>query len=353
MEKKMYFYFLLISIVSILITSIVLVFLFYDILQTNLNPSLTSMFAMITPSIIGILVFIVIGVYLLSSLLTSKIIAPIRAAASNIESILKDTEVEDEFVYDELRPFIKTIKVQKKEITSYIDKLVESEKIRSEFTANVSHELKTPLTSINGYAEMIAAGITSKEDTIKFANIINKEGLRLLELIDDIINLSRIETFEGQEMIESLEEVNIYTLAERIVSNQQNRATERNIDLVLTGENLEIYANRRMIEDLLSNLIDNAIKYNKDNGKVFVEIYKESDYCILKVKDTGIGISHRDLNRVFERFYRADKSRSKKIGGTGIGLSIVKHIVEKHRGEIKLKSKVNIGSEIEIILPIK
>src|SRR5699024_6399982 len=121
------------------------------------------------------------------------------AAADNIESILNDTKVEDEIIYDELKPFINTIKVQKKEITSYIDKLIESEKIRSEFTANVSHELKTPLTSINGYAEMIASGITSKEDTIKFANIINKEGLRLLELIDDIIHLSRLESFEGEE----------------------------------------------------------------------------------------------------------------------------------------------------------
>lgn len=352
MEKKMYLYFLLVSIISILITSIVLVFLFYDVFDSNFNPSLASMFIMIAPAVVGILVFVVVIIYLLSSVLTSKIIYPIKAVAMNIESILKDTEVEDEIVYDELKPFINTIKVQKKEITSYIDKLVESEKIRSEFTANVSHELKTPLTSINGYAEMIASGITPKEDTIEFANIINKEGLRLLELIDDIINLSKLESFDGEEIVESFEPVDIYNIATNIITNQGNRAMERNIDLNLVGENLEIFANRRMIEDLLSNLIDNAIKYNKENGKVTVKIYREVNYIILKVKDTGIGISYKDQERVFERFYRADKSRSKKIGGTGIGLSIVKHIVEKHNGEINLKSKVNTGTEIEIVLPL-
>lgn len=352
MERKIYFYFLLISIVSILITSTVLVFLFYDIFQSDLSPSLLSMFAMIAPAIIGILVFLVILIYLLSSILASKIISPIKAAASNIESILRDTKVEDEFVYDELRPFINTIKVQKKEITSYIDKLEESEKIRSEFTANVSHELKTPLTSINGYAEMIGSGVTSEQDTIKFANIINKEGLRLLDLIEDIINLSKLESIGSQEMKDLSSSIDIYEIADDIISNQMTRAKERNIKLELIGTNLNITANRRMIVDLIYNLVDNAIKYNQDNGRVSVEIYKESKYCVLKVKDSGIGISQKDMNRIFERFYRADKSRSKKIGGTGIGLSIVKHIVEKHNGEISLTSKLNIGTEIEIILPL-
>ena len=352
MEKKMYVYFLLISIISIMITCIVLVFLFYDLLQADTSPGILTLFTMITPAIIGILVFVVIGVYLFSSILTSKIIAPIKTAAENIESILKDIEVEDEIVYEELRPFIGTIKVQKREIKSYIDKLEESEKIRSEFTANVSHELKTPLTSINGYAEMIASGITSKEDAMNFANIINNEGLRLLDLIDDIINLSNLESFDGQEMLESFESIDIYDLANEILSNQENRALERDINLELNGENLNIFANKRMIRDLLSNLIDNAIKYNNENGSVVVEIYKEASYCIVKVKDTGIGISPQDQDRVFERFYRADKSRSKKIGGTGIGLSIVKHIVEKHNGEVKLNSKLNVGTEVEIVLPI-
>lgn len=351
MEKKLYIYFLIISMVSILITSTVLVFLFSDIIESDLNPSLTSMFIMISPAIIGIVVFIIILIYLLSSILTSKFIAPIRSAADNIESILRDVKVEDEFIYDELKPFISTIKVQKKEITSYIDKLVESEKIRSEFTANISHELKTPLTSINGYAEMIASGITSKEEAINFANIINKEGLRLLDLIDDIINLSKLESINGEEMLETFESIDLYELANDIVENQRNRALERNINLELIGEKLDFFTNKRMIENLISNLIDNAIKYNKDNGKVTVEVYKESNNCIIKVKDTGIGISHQDQDRVFERFYRADKSRSKKIGGTGIGLSIVKHIVEKHQGQVNLKSKLDLGTEVEIVLP--
>ena len=352
MEKKMYFNFLLISVISILIIAVVLVLLFYDVLVSNIDPSLLSLFLMSVPAVIGILVFIVVFIYIFSSFLTSKIIAPIKSAADNIESILKDTEVEDEFVYEELEPFINTIKVQKKEITSYINKLVESEKIRSEFTANVSHELKTPLTSINGYAEMIGSGVTSEQDTIKFANIINKEGLRLLDLIEDIINLSKLESIGSQEMKDLSSSIDIYEIADDIISNQMTRAKERNIKLELIGTNLNITANRRMIVDLIYNLVDNAIKYNQDNGRVSVEIYKESKYCVLKVKDSGIGISQKDMNRIFERFYRADKSRSKKIGGTGIGLSIVKHIVEKHNGEISLTSKLNIGTEIEIILPL-
>ena len=352
MEKKMYFNFLLISVISILIIAVVLVLLFYDVLVSNIDPSLLSLFLMSVPAVIGILVFIVVFIYIFSSFLTSKIIAPIKSAADNIESILKDTEVEDEFVYEELEPFINTIKVQKKEITSYINKLVESEKIRSEFTANVSHELKTPLTSINGYAEMIGSGVTSEQDTIKFANIINKEGLRLLDLIEDIINLSKLESIGSQEMKDLSSSIDIYEIADDIISNQMTRAKERNIKLELIGTNLNITANRRMIVDLIYNLVDNAIKYNQDNGRVSVEIYKESKYCVLKVKDSGIGISQKDMNRIFERFYRADKSKSKKIGGTGIGLSIVKHIVEKHNGEISLTSKLNIGTEIEIILPL-
>lgn len=354
MERKMYLYFLLISIVTMLITSIVLVFLFYNALDFPNEPTLHSMFLMILPAIGIIFIFIIIFIYILSLLIFGRIIAPIKAAADNIESILngqESEEVEDEFVYDELKPFVNTIKVQKEEIISYIDRLVEAEKIRSEFTANVSHELKTPLTSINGYAEMIASGITTKEDSIEFANIINKEGLRLLELIDDIINLSKLESFDLEEMGGSFESVDIYELAENILINQKNRASERNIILEIKGRPLKIHANKRMIEDLLSNLIDNAIKYNKEDGRVIVDISKESSYCILKVKDTGIGISQNDQQRIFERFYRADKSRSKKISGTGIGLSIVKHIVEKHKGEINLKSKPNIGTEIEVILP--
>lgn len=349
----MYLHFLLISIIAVLVTSFVLVLLFYDVLNSDLRPSLTSLFVMILPAVIGILVFVVIFIYIFSTLLTSKILAPIKTAAENIESILMDKQVAEASTYDELRPFINTIKVQKKEITSYINRLIESEKIRSEFTANVSHELKTPLTSINGYAEMIASGITTKEDAIKFANIINKEGLRLLELIDDIINLSQVESIKHEEMKDYFEPVDVYEIAKKIVSDQQKRAEEKSIDLELVGESTNINGNRRMIENLISNLVDNSIKYNRLHGKVRIEINKETDTCILKVKDTGIGISYYDKDRVFERFYRVDKSRSKKIGGTGIGLSIVKHIVEKHGGEITLKSKLNIGTEIEIILPLQ
>lgn len=230
-----------------------------------------------------------------------------------------------------------------------ISKVKESEKYRREFTANVTHELKTPLTSINGYAEMIASGITSAEENQKFANVIIKEGTRLLELINQILDLSKI---EGQitESKESFEDIDVYEIANNIASRFEQRLNSKNIELTLSGEGIIINGNKSMIRDMLSNIIDNAIKYNKVGGKVDIKILQNKYEVIINLKDTGMGIPQEDRDRIFERFYRVDKSRSKKITGTGIGLSIVKHIVEYHNGTIVLNSEVNKGTTIEIHL---
>lgn len=337
------------SIVTI-ITSVILILLFFDI-SKNIEGeiSLATLFIMMIPVLISIMVLMLVFVNILSSKLTTIILEPVRIAAQKIESILSDEQVELESTYVELEPFIKTIQLQKEEIELSISKVKESEKYRREFTANVTHELKTPLTSINGYAEMIASGITSAEENQKFANVIIKEGTRLLELINQILDLSKI---EGQitESKESFEDIDVYEIANNIASRFEQRLNSKNIELTLSGEGIIINGNKSMIQDMLSNIIDNAIKYNKVGGKVDIKILQNKYEVIINLKDTGMGIPQEDRDRIFERFYRVDKSRSKKITGTGIGLSIVKHIVEYHNGTIVLNSEVNKGTTIEIHL---
>jgi two-component system phosphate regulon sensor histidine kinase PhoR len=306
---------------------------------------------MTLPATVGIFVIMLVFLYFLSSRLTYNVLKPIHLATQKIESILSGEEVKDEESYEELEPFIRTIQSQKNEIERSINKLKESERYRREFTANITHELKTPLTSINGYAEMIASGMTKEEETIKFAKTIQKEGSRLLELIDSILKLSEIEGEVISKKTQSLELFDMYELTAEIVNRFNNIVQEKNISVKLTGSLALINGNRRMIEDLISNLLDNAIKYNKVNGNVYISILNMENYIVLNVSDTGIGIPKEETERVFERFYRVDKSRSKKIGGTGIGLSIVKHIVEYHKGKLTIRSEIDKGTEIKVILP--
>lgn len=352
MEKRIYFNLALVATITAIITASIVAFLFYDIYSSNVTQGyidLTSRFLSILPVTVGILVFILISLYLVANILTTKIIEPISVATQSIENILSGEEMEDVEVYEELKPFLKTIQIQKIEIENYILKLKEAEKSRRDFTANVSHELKTPLTSINGFAEMLSTGEVSKEDTIKFANIIQKEGTRLLELIDSIIHLTHIEDeIESQTM----ETTNISNIAKEVISQLTISAKNKGLNLSLTAGDITIDANKRMIKDLLYNLVDNAIKYNKPKGIIHVSLEERKDFCIIRVKDTGIGIPEEEQNKVFERFYMVDKSRSKKVGGSGLGLSIVKHIVAYHNGRISLASKLNKGTEIEIQLPI-
>lgn len=219
--------------------------------------------------------------------------------------------------------------------------------MRREFSANVSHELKTPLTSINGYAEMIKSGMAKGEDIVKFASIIRKEGERLLNLIDDIIKLSKIED-ESREKI--LEPVNMYFVGKEATHSLELLAKDKDIQLELKGSSSFLMGNKGMLQDLLYNLLENSIKYTNPGGHVQLIITDNKPYTIVKVMDTGIGIPADHQERIFERFYTADKSRSKKTESTGLGLSIVKHIVEYHNGKINLKSEVGKGTEITILL---
>ena len=221
-----------------------------------------------------------------------------------------------------------------------------AEKIRREFSANVSHELKTPLTSISGYAEMISTGMASYDDSKTFAEKIQKEAARLLSIITDIMKLSRLE--EGH-LHQEMKEVNLLEVINTTAGRLAGAVAEKSINLVLPEKEAYTFGNEGILGELIFNLIENAIKYNIPQGMVIVELEEKDGKVKLRVIDTGIGIDPKDQERIFERFYRVDKSHSKKTGGTGLGLAIVKHIVEYHKGAIRLSSEIGKGTTIEVI----
>lgn len=225
---------------------------------------------------------------------------------------------------------------------------IQSEQIRRDFSANVSHELKTPLTTIKGFGELLENGIfTKKEDVKKYGGMIYRESERLLYLINDIIRLSQI---EEQEHVLS-DKIDLLKIALDVEEILRHKADNREVTMTVEGEHVQIYGNQSYITELFLNLMDNAIKYNHEGGSLNVKVGIENGKAFAVFSDTGIGISDEHQSRVFERFYRVDKSRSKKIGGTGLGLSIVKHIVAYHSGEIQLESEPEKGTTITVKLP--
>ena len=268
-----------------------------------------------------------------SHYLTKKLVEPIEKLATNI--MLVDVNN----VYEEIRPFVNTIKEQHVNI-------INNAQLRQEFTANVSHELKTPLTAISGYAELIGNGMTGKEDTIRFSNEIHSNANRLLSLINDIIKLSELDEADHQM---EMERIDLYKLAENCVQMMQVTAEKQGIRLILQGESTMVMANKGLMDEVFYNLCSNAIRYNKPGGSVTVTVGTKDERPFLSVADTGIGIPKECQERVFERFYRVDKSRSKSTGGTGLGLAIVKHIVAQHNAALHLDSELDEGTTIEIV----
>lgn len=225
-----------------------------------------------------------------------------------------------------------------------------AEQMRREFTANVSHELKTPLQTISGYAELLANGMVADKDKTAFSEKIYAEAQRMIRLIEDIIKLSNLD--EGAAEL-TRETVDLYVTAENTVRSLLPAAKKANVTLSLNGENAEIYGIPQLLTAVVYNLCDNAIKYNKDGGTVFVSVKNNAENIVLSVRDTGIGIPKEQQERIFERFYRVDKSHSKEVGGTGLGLSIVKHAAKLHDAKITLESEVGKGTEITVIFPKK
>ena len=224
-----------------------------------------------------------------------------------------------------------------------------AERNRREFTANVSHELKTPLQGIIGSADLIETGMVKPEDMPRFIGHIRKEATRLVALIEDIIRLSQLD--EGNEL--PCEEFDLMDIAEEVGQNLESAAGARDITLSLSGRNAIMYGVRRLMYEIVYNLCDNAIKYNLPGGKVEIMVDRKDEEAVLCVKDNGIGIAPEHQDRVFERFYRVDKSHSKSSGGTGLGLSIVKHAVQYHHGKLELKSEIGKGTEITVHFPIE
>jgi len=226
---------------------------------------------------------------------------------------------------------------------------VKAEKIRQEFTANVSHELKTPLTIIKGFGEMFSSGmITQEEDVQKYGAMIERESERLLFLINDIIRLSEIE--EHTDLLNT--QVDLARSVKTALQILDPVIQRNDIHVTLEGDALLLRSNESYIQELFVNLIDNAIKYNNPGGKVNINISRNEKQAKIVVSDNGIGIPLHAQSRIFERFYRVDKSRSQQRGGTGLGLSIVKHIVDYHNGTISLRSELGHGTEITILLPL-
>lgn len=262
----------------------------------------------------------------------------VRRIVEPVERLTEDPEDTSVELYRELEPVAQTMRAQHEEI-------VKNDRMRSEFTANVSHELKTPLTAISGYAELIASGMGSPEDQKHFADEIHRNSNRLLMLIDDIIRLSELDTAQIQV---DMENVNLLEIAQSCVENLKASAADHRVTLHCDGKPAHMKADRTMMEELIFNLCDNAIRYNNEGGQVFVNVSTNRGVVLLSVKDTGIGIPKEHQDRIFERFYRVDKSRSKRSGGTGLGLAIVKHVAALHDGEITVESEAGQGTEITI-----
>lgn len=293
--------------------------------------SIWSVFIAVSPMIAVIVCIIMVVCVALSHMLTRQLITPIETMAENIE----DTSLEPP--YKELVPFASMIRKQHADILS-------AAKARQDFSANVSHELKTPLTAISGYAELIEAGMVDEEKQAHFVKEIRKNAKRLLSLINDIIRLSELDRTEKESAFERLD---LYEVVEECMDALELNAKNRQVSVEFTGEHCNIRGNREMIRELTDNLVQNAIRYNKVNGSVWVTV-DGGDSPKLIVKDNGIGIPLEEQQRVFERFYRVDKSRSKATGGTGLGLAIVKHIVEIHDAKLELQSTPGEGTTIFI-----
>lgn len=285
------------------------------------------------PLMLALSLVVVVIALIMAKILTDRLVEPIEKLSSNPDAT--------EMPYPELRPF-----AEQMEKDRYVQQHMEM--LRREFTANVSHELKTPLTGISGYAEMIETGIAKPEDVQDFAGKIRKEALRLLGLVGDIIRLSELDSAEKEE---DAEQVDMLELAEENVERLNPIADSMGVSVTVDGEPCYVTGSRKRLDELVFNLIDNSVRYNKADGSVAVSVKNTEANIIFAVSDTGIGIPSEARDRVFERFYRVDKSRSKRDGGTGLGLAIVKRVAMLYGAEIRLESEENVGTTVSVRFP--
>ncbi len=301
------------------------------------SETLWSIYDAALPAIVLSCILMMGAAAIMAGLLTRSLVKPVLQMTDDLDHI------QDNVPYQELIPFAESI---------HSDRLLRenNEKMRQEFTANVSHELKTPLTSISGYAELIETGIAKPEDVPAFGHKIHVEATRMIQLVNDILQLSHLDNVSETGSSPDMETVDLLDVAKECVERQKMNARRSYISLTYLGESAPVLGSRSLLDELCQNLCDNAIRYNRPGGKVqIITACSRDGHCTLTVKDNGIGIPKEAQSSVFERFYRVDKSRSKATGGTGLGLAIVKHIARIHNARIKLESELDVGTTITVI----
>lgn len=294
------------------------------------------------PICLMILVALVLSL-VLASRASARIVEPINSLNLDTPAAYVDQEE-----YREIAPLLRRMAQQQSQLKKDRAKLEQTAKIRQEFTANVSHELKTPLQSISGYAELLETGMVRPEDVKPFAGKIHRESQRMTKLVEDIIDLTKLDD-GGSEMLP--ERTDLARIAENAVDSLRFAAEEAGVTLTLQKEPSEMVGIPQVLYSIVYNLCDNAIKYNVPDGRVEVSVKPQGNRIRLVVRDTGIGIPADSQERIFERFYRVDKSHSKEVGGTGLGLSIVKHGAKIHNAEISLSSAPGEGSTFTLDFP--
>ena len=320
-------------------------------LATPFDGIAQSSFALL-PSFIMAFLIALVTVWFISKRMASTIILPLQEISQKIWTtrIGKEKIRFEMYQYPELYEITEAIESMNEEISENISQLEKEKKIRQEFFSNASHELKTPLTSIIGYTELLKTNtITDKEQKQRCLDLIMKESQHMKQLVEDILTISKL---ESEEYKASLSHVSIPELLNAVLDRFQVSMETMGLIVDVQCDPLLVYADKRHIEGLFENLISNAVKYNVQGGKISIACYGANQDMIFKIQDTGIGISKEDQERVFQRFYRVDKQRSKVISGTGLGLAIVKHIVQYYDGSIKLESEEKKGTAITLSLPV-
>lgn len=319
--------------------------LYFEVGETGYRHAMAQLFLWL----IGLALLAVLGAIWLSSRTTKRLMDPLHGAR------LEDLEVQE--VCEELQPLARRMLDQNRSIQKQLLRqrtelqrgYEKQDRTRRDFTANVSHELKTPLTSISGYAEILRAGLVREEDVTRFAGRIYDETQRLITLVGDILKLSQLD--EGHQVVRERERVELRQVCQQVIASLQSAAEARQVQFTLNEEEAAIWGVPQIAYEIIYNLCDNAIKYNREGGSVQVSITAQGDRALLEVQDSGIGISQQEQERVFERFYRVDKSHSKEIGGTGLGLSIVKHGAAYHEAKVELESVLGQGTTFRVSFP--
>lgn len=300
---------------------------------------LTLLLSFARPICVLVLIILALG-FLTASGISGRIVEPIN-------NINLDNPLETD-TYDELKPLLSRLSAQQNQIKKDNAELEKTVQIRQEFTSNVSHELKTPLHAISGYAELIQSGLAAEEDIRPFAAKIYAESVRMSRLVEDVIDLSKLDAGIAEQ---GSEETDLYRVAENAIESLESFSQQSGVEIHLSGEHAILNGVPQLLHSIIYNLCDNAIKYNHADGEVFVHVEDAGNQVILSVEDTGIGISEEHLSRIFERFYRVDKSHSKAVGGTGLGLSIVKHAAAMHNAETEIRSEPGKGTSITLHFP--